>query len=69
MTVLTENNGWAIVWMHDRYYLRHLACGAYIRKRADEGCICARTIEPYTDTPVDEMILMKFKLITKGDVK
>ena len=73
MTLLTEHNGWAIVWMHDRYYLRHLACGGYIRNHADWGCLCKRQglkdNGPDKHTPVDEMILLKFKLVTKGDAK
>ena len=72
MTVMTENNGWAIVWMNDRYYLRHLACGAYIRNHASWGCLCAdipKGKETKNNAPVDDLILKKFKLVTKGDVK
>ena len=70
---LTEHNGWAIIWMHDKYYLRHTACGAYIRNHASYGCLCRgkglKANEPDRHTPVDDMILLKFKLVTKGDVK
>ena len=74
MTLLTENNGWSIVWMHNRYYLRHLACGGYIRNHADWGCLCKnkkgnRFSNGVAPIKVDDMILLKFKLVTKGDVK
>lgn len=72
MTVMTENNGWAIVWMNDKYYLRHLACGSYIRNHAVWGCLCKGLLPDKNGTskvPVDDLILKKFKLITKGDVK
>ena len=78
MTVMTENNGWAIVWMNNKYYLRHLACGAYIRRHANWGCLCktisstpvgARSAAGDSRALVDDLILKKFKLITKGDSK
>lgn len=71
VTILTENNGWAIVWMNNRYYLRHNACGSYLLRRWRSGCLCnareraARMKEP---TKVDDMILKKFKLVTKGEI-
>ena len=72
MTLLTENNGWAIVWMNERYYLRHLKCGSYLRSRyaVDTGCYCKRGVRVSpVEVPnaVDELILKKFKLLTKGD--
>lgn len=72
VTILTENNGWAIVWMNNRYYIRHQACGGYLLYQYRLGCLCrvrerARTMN--APAKVDDMILKKFKLITKGDVK
>ena len=71
MTLLTANNGWAIVWMHDKYYLRHLACGGYLLHHVDWGCLCGKgsTLMGVIPVKVDDMILLKFKLITKGDKK
>ena len=72
MTLLTENNGWAIVWMNERYYLRHLSCGSFLRNKyaVNGGCFCKRgnRVSPVAiSTMVDELILNKFKLLTKGD--
>ena len=68
--LLTENNGWSIVWMNDRYYIRHQTCGSYLRRYYKNGCLC-RTGKVYKAdsklTSVDDLILKKFKLITKGD--
>ena len=71
MTILTENNGWAIVWMNNRYYLRHNACGSYLLRRWRSGCLCndrERAAGIKEPTKVDDMILKKFKLVTKGEI-
>lgn len=75
MTLLTENNGWAIVWMNDRYYIRHLLCGAYLRQLPNLGCMCRKLSRksdnqgmPMATSVIDDLILKKFKLLTKGDV-
>lgn len=73
MTLLTENNGWGIVWMNDSYMVRHIVCGAYLRFTVDKGCYCRRQKQyafkaaKMTLTPVDDLILMKYRLLTKGD--
>ena len=71
VTILTENNGWAIAWMNNRYYIRHQACGGYLLRQYKFGCLC-RTGKRYNINgrlaPVDDMILKKFKLVTKGEI-
>jgi hypothetical protein len=74
MTVLTENEGWGIVWMNERYYIRHLACGSYLRGNTLRGCLCRKlrrdeTAIAFGAKPVDPVILKKFILLTKGDIK
>jgi hypothetical protein len=69
MTLLTEENGWAIVWMNEKYYLRHMTCGAYLRRNAAHGCTCRRLRKHVyqTATQVDDTIMKKFTLLTKGE--
>jgi hypothetical protein len=76
MTIMTEENGWAIVLMNNRYYIRHIVCGRYIRHTYKTGCLCrglnvkstpAGTAAQFTTTQVDDTIMKKFILLTKGE--
>lgn len=43
--VLTEHNGWAIVYLHEKYFIKHLDCGTVLRQYAHKGCHCGKSIE------------------------
>lgn len=43
--LLTENNGWAIIYLHDKYFIRHVDCGTTLRKWAHVGCFCHQEIK------------------------
>lgn len=64
MEVLTENNGWAIVWMHGKYFVRHLPpCGTFLRGNATMGCTCRGKFKN-DPKKVDGTILAKFRILT-----
>jgi hypothetical protein len=64
--ILTQNNGWAIVWMHDKYFVRHIkpeGCGTFLRGNATVGCTC-KGKNKAAPIKVDDVILAKFRLLT-----
>lgn len=72
MEILTENNGFAIIWMNKKYFIRHLKCGTFLRANAHRGCWCGASYKQSASDnalPVDEIILKKFNLLTRGEKK
>lgn len=72
MTLLTEKNGWAIVWMNDQYYLRHLICGSYLKRARQCKGLASSGGRPCSATQngcaeVDPIILAKYTLLIKGE--
>lgn len=66
MEVLTEVNGWAIVWMHEKYFVRHIkpeGCGTFLRGNAQLGCTCKGKFKA-EPKEVDPTILAKFRILT-----
>ena len=64
--VMTENNGWAIVWMHQKYFVRHVkpeGCGTFLRGNAVKGCTC-RGKNKSEPVQVDPTVLAKFRILT-----
>lgn len=66
MEILTEENGWAIVWMHEKYFVRHVkpaGCGTFLRANAKMGCTC-KGKHKQEPVQVDAIILAKFRVLT-----
>lgn len=66
MEILTSHNGWAIVWMHKKYFVRHMkpdGCGTFLRGNAAKGCTCRGKFTKET-IKVDDTILAKFRILT-----
>lgn len=66
MEVLTEISGWGIVWMHEKYFVRHLkpdGCGTFLRGNATKGCTC-KGKNKGNPIQVDPVILAKFRILT-----
>jgi hypothetical protein len=40
--ILTENDGWAIIWLFKKYCIKHLPCGTVLFRNAKNGCRCKR---------------------------